>query len=205
MEEIVSTVIKTVGLGSEALKNTLQASDQRMTSYMQANDQMANSHGASLKKMETQLTQLVETLTKQTKGKSPSTDEHINVLEVFEEKVEKEEENVCDQPSERDMRGECPTKLSDPRSFVIEVTIGESPLMGAVLDMGASINMMPLKVYDKLKFKPLKPTSMTLTMANNSPTTPVGVIEEVHVNVHGLVVPMDFVVLDTKRGKTNRQ
>ena len=155
--------------------------------------------------METQLTQLVETLTKQTKGKSPSTDEHINVLEVVEEKVETEEVSGFDKPSEWDMGGGCPTKLSDPGNFVIEVTIGESPLMGAVLDMGASINMMPLEVFDKLKIKPLKPTSMTLTMANNSPTTPVGVIEEVHVNVHGLVVPMDFVVLDTKRGETNRQ
>ena len=104
----------TVGLGSEALKNTLQASNQRMTSYMQANDQKANSHGASLKKMETQLTQLVETLTKQTKGKSPSTDEHINVLEVVEEKVETEEVSVFDQPNERDMGEGCPIKLSDP-------------------------------------------------------------------------------------------
>ncbi|KAK3211521.1 hypothetical protein Dsin_016227 [Dipteronia sinensis] len=55
LEEIVSTVIKTVGIGSEALKNTLHASEQRMSAYMQSNDQRANSHGASLKKMETQL------------------------------------------------------------------------------------------------------------------------------------------------------
>ena len=92
-----------------------------------------------------------------------------------------------------------PTKLSDPRSFVIDVTIGESPKMRAVLDMRASINMMPLEVYNQLKIQPLKQTSMTLIMANNSPTTPVGVVEEVHVNVHGLLVPMDFVVLDIKR------
>ena len=134
------------------------------------------------------------------KGKSPSTDEHINVLEVVKEKVEKDEVSGLGQSSEREMGGRFPTKLSDPGSFVIDVTIGESPMMGAVLDMGASINMMPLEVYNKLKIQPLKPTSMTLTMANNSLTTLVCVIEEVHVNVHGLLVPMDFVVLDTKRG-----
>ncbi|KAK0581165.1 hypothetical protein LWI29_010811 [Acer saccharum] len=89
LEEIVSTVIKTVGIGFEALKNTLHASKQRMTVYMQSNDQRANSHGASLKKMKTQLAQLLDAVVKQNKRKSPSTDEHINVLEVDEEEVEK--------------------------------------------------------------------------------------------------------------------
>ncbi|KAK1549511.1 hypothetical protein Q3G72_003183 [Acer saccharum] len=60
-----------------------------MTAYMQSNDQRANSHGASLKKMETQLAQLLDAVVKQNKGKSPSTNEHINVLEVVEEEVEK--------------------------------------------------------------------------------------------------------------------
>ena len=46
---------------------------------------------------------------------------------------------------------------------------------------------------------------MTLTMTNNSLVTLVGVIEEVHVNVHELLVPMDFMVLDTERGETNRE
>ncbi|KAK1551594.1 hypothetical protein Q3G72_000940 [Acer saccharum] len=73
----------------KALKNTLHALEQRMTDYMQFNDQRANSHGVSLKKMETQLAQLLDAVVKQNKGKSPSTDEHINVLEVVEEEVEK--------------------------------------------------------------------------------------------------------------------
>ncbi|KAK1583450.1 hypothetical protein Q3G72_023909 [Acer saccharum] len=60
-----------------------------MTVYMQSNDQRANSHGASLKKMKTQLAQLLDAVVKQNKRKSPSTDEHINVLEVVEEEVEK--------------------------------------------------------------------------------------------------------------------
>ncbi|KAK0573372.1 hypothetical protein LWI29_007170 [Acer saccharum] len=73
----------------KAFKNTLHTLEQRMTAYMQFNDQRANSHGVSLKKMETQLAQLLDAVVKQNKGKSPSTDEHINVLEVVEEEVEK--------------------------------------------------------------------------------------------------------------------
>ena len=70
--------------------------------------------------------------------------------------------------------------------------------MGAVLDIGASINLMPLELYKLLKIQSIKPTSMTLIMVDNSPKTPVGVVEEVHMNVHGLTVPMEFVVLDVK-------
>ncbi|KAK1568943.1 hypothetical protein Q3G72_030750 [Acer saccharum] len=87
--EFQSAVIKTVGISSEALKNTLHSLEQRMTAYMQSNDQRANSHGVSLKKIETQLAQLLDTVVKQNKGKSPSTNEHINVLKVVEEEVEK--------------------------------------------------------------------------------------------------------------------
>ncbi|KAK0590699.1 hypothetical protein LWI29_030558 [Acer saccharum] len=89
LEEIVSAVIKTVGISYEALKNTLHSLEQRMTAYMQSNDQRANSHGVSLQKIETQLAQLLDTVVKQNKGKSPSTNEHINVLKVVEEEVEK--------------------------------------------------------------------------------------------------------------------
>ncbi|KAK3189589.1 hypothetical protein Dsin_029150 [Dipteronia sinensis] len=64
LEEIVSIVIKTVGIGSEALKNTLHASEQQMTAYMQSNNQRVNSHRASLKKMETQLAQIFDALVK---------------------------------------------------------------------------------------------------------------------------------------------
>ena len=88
----------------------------------------------------------------------------------------------------------------DPGNFVIDVTIGTSPKMGAVLDMGASINMMPLVLYKQLKIQSIKLTSITLIMADNTPKTPVGVIEEVYMNMHGLTIPVEFVVLDVKGG-----
>ncbi|KAK1550520.1 hypothetical protein Q3G72_020387 [Acer saccharum] len=56
--------------------------------------------------METQLAQLLDAVVKQNKGKSPSTDVHINVLEVVEEEVEKVvgPEIVPEQGSERRTR-----------------------------------------------------------------------------------------------------
>ncbi|KAI9162081.1 hypothetical protein LWI28_023655 [Acer negundo] len=133
---------------------------------MQSNDQMANSHGESLKKMETQLTQIFNALVKN-KGKPSSTDEHINVLEVVElgveEVIEEEtipnQDKILDTSSEENVKSmvevtynedersgiDFPIKLSDLGSFVIEVTIENSPRMGVVLDMGAIINMLPLE------------------------------------------------------------
>ncbi|KAI9153785.1 hypothetical protein LWI28_016479 [Acer negundo] len=152
------------------------------------------------------------------KGKTSSTDEHINVLKVVELGVEEaiEEETISTKEKILDISGEVnvkrevevaneenersgidfPVKLLDLGSFEIEVEIENSPKMGAVFDMGASINMMPLEVYKHLKIQSIKPTSHTLIMADNSSTTPVGIVEEVYLNVHSLIVPVEFVVLD---------
>ncbi|KAI9178488.1 hypothetical protein LWI28_027143 [Acer negundo] len=125
LEEIVSTVIKMVGIGSEALKNTLHASEQRMTTYMQSNDQRANSHGASLKKMETQLAQIFDAMVKK-KGKASSTDEHINLLEVVKLGVEEviEEETILNQDKILD------TSSEENVKSVVEVTHNEDGRSG---------------------------------------------------------------------------
>ncbi|KAK1571901.1 hypothetical protein Q3G72_024631 [Acer saccharum] len=63
---------------------------------MQANDQRSNSLDASMKKLETQLSQIMDVLLKHEKGKLPINNEHIKVLETFEGEFErmKEEEAI---------------------------------------------------------------------------------------------------------------
>ncbi|KAK2646789.1 hypothetical protein Ddye_021984 [Dipteronia dyeriana] len=91
-----------------------------------------------------------------------------------------------------------PLKLDDPGSFIIPVSIRSSALIEGVLDMGASINMIPLRVCRQLNIYTLKPIPITLKMAANSIAILVGVIEDVQLNVHVLKVLVDFVVLDVK-------
>ncbi|KAM6601601.1 hypothetical protein CsatA_021210 [Cannabis sativa] len=72
-----------------------------------------------------------------------------------------------------------PPKLKDPGSFNIPCSIGGSIQTKALCDLGASINLMPLSMFKRLKLGEAKPTTVTLQMANRSLTHPRGIIEDV--------------------------
>ncbi|RDX77741.1 Retrovirus-related Pol polyprotein, partial [Mucuna pruriens] len=65
-----------------------------------------------------------------------------------------------------------------------------------MLDLGASINVMPASTYRSLNFGDLEPTGMTIQLANRSIVQPLGVLEDVLVQVNELIFPTDFYVLD---------
>src|ERR1044072_4089251 len=91
-----------------------------------------------------------------------------------------------------------PPKLKDPGSFTLPVEIGNIKVGRALCDLGASINLMPLTVYERLKIGNLKPTNMTLQLAARSIAYPYGVVEDVLVKVDKFIYPVDFVVLDVQ-------
>ena len=66
----------------------------------------------------------------------------------------------------------------------------------ALLDLGASINLLPYSVYKKLGLGELKPTTITLSLADKSVKFPKGTVEDVLVQVNKFYYPVDFVVLD---------
>ncbi|CAL9020820.1 unnamed protein product [Prunus brigantina] len=81
-------------------------------------------------------------------------------------------------------------------SFNISCTIENSNFKNALIDLGASINLMPFSVFQRLGQGDLKPTSMILQLADRSITYPRGVIEDLIIKVDNLYLPADFVVLD---------
>ncbi|XP_042035040.1 uncharacterized protein LOC121781361 [Salvia splendens] len=91
-----------------------------------------------------------------------------------------------------------PAKMKDPGSFNISCVIGNDRQTKALCDLGASINLMPLSFFRKLKFGVLKPTTFTLHMADKSVKFPNGLLENVLVRVNDFIFPADFVVLDMK-------
>ncbi|XP_074293810.1 uncharacterized protein LOC141620976 [Silene latifolia] len=91
-----------------------------------------------------------------------------------------------------------PPKCSDPGMFAIPCTIGDLRFEKAMLDLGASINVIPYAIYEKLKLRPLKDTSVVIQLADRSSVYPKGVVENVMVGVGKLVFPADFYVLDMK-------
>ena len=67
----------------------------------------------------------------------------------------------------------------------------------SLLDLGASVNLLPYSVYKQLGLGELKPTSITLSLANRSVKIPRGMIEDVLVQVDKFYYLVDFVVLNT--------
>nr|GEU79697.1 reverse transcriptase domain-containing protein [Tanacetum cinerariifolium] len=66
----------------------------------------------------------------------------------------------------------------------------------SLADLGASINIMPLSVWNKLSLPDFSPTCMTLELSDRSISRPVGVAEDVYVKVGSFHIPADFVVVD---------
>ncbi|RDX75000.1 hypothetical protein CR513_45176, partial [Mucuna pruriens] len=65
-----------------------------------------------------------------------------------------------------------------------------------MLDLGDSINVLPTSIYKSLNFGDLEPTRMTIQLANRSVIQPLGILEDVLVQVNELIFPTDFYVLD---------
>ncbi|CAN6547327.1 unnamed protein product [Malus baccata var. baccata] len=66
----------------------------------------------------------------------------------------------------------------------------------AMLDLGASINVMPYSVYASMNLGELKNDGVIIQLADRSNAYPKGVLEDVLVQVDHLIFPADFYVLD---------
>ena len=91
-----------------------------------------------------------------------------------------------------------PVKYKDPRCPTISVNIGGISVEKALLDLGASVNLLPYSMYKQLGLGQLKSTSITLSLADMSIKIPKGTIEDVLIQVDRFYYPVDFVVLDTE-------
>jgi hypothetical protein len=89
-----------------------------------------------------------------------------------------------------------PEKLTDPGIFTIPCMFGSDTQNHALADLGASINLMPYSLYEKLDLGDLTPTRMTLSLADRSVKYPRGIVENLLVKVDKFVFPVDFVILD---------
>ncbi|XP_071902547.1 uncharacterized protein [Coffea arabica] len=89
-----------------------------------------------------------------------------------------------------------PPKCGDPGMFTIPCKIGNTVIRRAMLDLGASINVMPKSIYASLKLGPLKETGIIIQLADRTNAYPDGLVEDVLVKVNDLVFPADFYVLD---------
>ncbi|RDX88372.1 hypothetical protein CR513_30042, partial [Mucuna pruriens] len=59
-------------------------------------------------------------------------------------------------------------KCQDPGIFAVPCTIGNCTFTNAMLDLRASINVMPTSIYNSLNLEDLESTGMEIQLANRS-------------------------------------
>ena len=83
----------------------------------------------------------------------------------------------------------CPTISVNIRGTCVEMEL---------LDLGASVNLLPYSVYKQLGLGELKPTTITLALEYRSIKILKATVEDVLIQVDKFYYPIDFVVLDTE-------
>ncbi|GJV94034.1 putative nucleotidyltransferase, ribonuclease H [Tanacetum coccineum] len=81
------------------------------------------------------------------------------------------------------LQNKVPHKLGDPGSFLIPCNFNKTFSCNALADLGASINLMPYCLYVKLSLETLKPTKMSVRLADRLLQYPVGIAENMLVEV----------------------
>nr|GEX20903.1 retrovirus-related Pol polyprotein from transposon TNT 1-94 [Tanacetum cinerariifolium] len=94
------------------------------------------------------------------------------------------------------LRDKLPEKLGDPGKFLIPFDFPRMDECLALADLGASINLMPLSVWNKFSFPELTPTLMTLKLVDRSISRPTSFAKDVFVKVGKFHFSADFVVVD---------
>jgi len=89
-------------------------------------------------------------------------------------------------------------KYKDPGCPTISCFIGEHKIERVLLDLGASVSLLSYSVYQSLNLGELKPTSVTLLLADRSVNVHRGIVEDVLVQVDKFIYHVDFIVLDTQ-------
>nr|GFC46853.1 reverse transcriptase domain-containing protein [Tanacetum cinerariifolium] len=79
-----------------------------------------------------------------------------------------------------------PEKLGDPGRFLIPCDFSKFDNCLALADLGASINLMPLSIWKKLKLPTLNDTKMVLELTDRTISKPTGVAENVFMKVGGI-------------------
>nr|GEX33961.1 reverse transcriptase domain-containing protein [Tanacetum cinerariifolium] len=94
-----------------------------------------------------------------------------------------------------------PEKLGDPSMFLIPCDFSGMAGCLALANLGVSISLMPLSVWNKLSLPNPSPTCMTLELVGRSISRPVGVVEDVFVKTKKALIDLFKGELTLRVGK----
>ncbi|GJT21973.1 zinc finger, CCHC-type containing protein [Tanacetum coccineum] len=89
-----------------------------------------------------------------------------------------------------------PQKEKDPGSFTLPCFINNVCFDNSLVDLGASVSVMPLSTYLNLGLGKLAHTKLTVELANRTVKYPKRIAENVLVSISKFVFCVDFIILD---------
>jgi hypothetical protein len=169
---------------------TLENINTRMDTFAFA----IKNHHSSNKMVESQIAQLVAIVPPSDKGKilgQPEDLETANLVDFHNAAY------YYTQPLEvKWIDYSLLNKKGVPGRSVIPISIGCHIFQEAIRNFGASVNIMPKVIYDKILGDPLLYTNMRLQLADQTLCYPKGVLEDAIIRVGQSYVPVDFVVIE---------
>jgi hypothetical protein len=116
----------------------------------------------------------------------------------YEEKTEYEKKAFLVEQVSAILQNNNALKCKDPGCPTISCFIGEHKIEKALLDLGVSVNLLPHSIFQSINLGELKPTSVTLLLADRFVKVPRGIVEDVLIQVNKFIYLMNFIVLDTQ-------
>ncbi|GJX90362.1 putative reverse transcriptase domain-containing protein [Tanacetum coccineum] len=89
-----------------------------------------------------------------------------------------------------------PRKEKDPGSFTLPCFINNVCFDNSLIELGASISVMPLSTYLNLGLGELAHTKLTIELADRTVKYPKGIAKNVLVGIHKFTFTIDFIILD---------
>ncbi|GJV32688.1 MAK10-like protein [Tanacetum coccineum] len=126
----------------------------------------------------------------------------LGALEPIESPDKEEEmEEGTDGRSVESMKEELMGVETKAEALVETPSIGGIKNVNALIDQGSDVNVMPMSFYSRLTGKEPIGTDVRLSLASHSYIYPLGIAEDVLIDIGGYVYPVDFVILDIKEYK----
>ncbi|GJS30198.1 hypothetical protein Tco_0490818 [Tanacetum coccineum] len=160
-------------------------------------DAAIRNQGASIKTLEIQIGQMSKNSTllyksRQTKGYFPS----LWIIIYMEDRSRGNyEPKFIKAYGASYINDTIPRKEKDPGSFTLPCFINKTCFDNALVDLGASISVMPLSTYLNLGLGKLAHTRLTVELADRTVKYPKGIAENVLVGISKFTFLVDFIIL----------
>ncbi|XP_050883836.1 uncharacterized protein LOC127087037 [Lathyrus oleraceus] len=129
----------------------------------------------------------------------PSNAKFLKEILSNKKKLEDDETVMLTAECSAIIQNNMPPKMKDPGCFSIPCVIRKFIIDKALCDLGANVSLMPLSTCEKLNLGELRPTKMSLQLADHSIKYPIGMLENFPVCIGQIYIPTDFVIMDIKK------